>query len=237
MLIALGYGVAWREGGVLAGTALAFILDDAHATVGGVQVAPELQGRGIGKHLLRAVIRGAGRRALILNATLEGAGLYAALGFERCGVVQQWQAAEPARLPRGRTRPGTPADADAIARLDAEAHGIARTTVLQALSQGAVAIAGTDRPTGFAISRRFGRGHLVGPVVAPDRETAIALAAAVQPPGFTRFDVVAGPGSLAATLEAHGFDSVGDVQVMVRGTWPTPPGPARAFGLASQTFG
>jgi hypothetical protein len=84
--------------------------------------------------------------------------------------------------------------------------------------------------------RRFGRGALIGPVVASDRAEAETLFAGLLQPGFTRVDFRAGSG-LAEAVGAVGLVSVEDVTVMVHGSWPTPPAGPSVFGLGAQAFG
>ncbi|WP_158742898.1 GNAT family N-acetyltransferase [Acidisphaera sp. L21] len=233
MLLRLGHGVAWREDGALAGTAVWFPLGPDHASIGLVQVAPGLQGRGIGRQMMRRVMAQAGPRSLVLHATVEGAPLYASLGFAVAGVVEQWQGvvtrADAPGLP---VRRGTAADRAAIVRLDAAATGLQRAAVVDAcMADAAVMVMGGA----YAMRRAFGRGQLIGPMVAPDGATGAALLHALAEPGFLRLDVPAG--TLAAEMTALGLRSVEPVQIMRTGTWPEPIGPARRFALASQALG
>jgi GNAT superfamily N-acetyltransferase len=227
MALSLGRGVAWREAGELLGTAMMVPLDAGHATIGLVQVAPSLQGRGIGRCLMEAAIALAEGRNLMLHATPEGAGLYAKLGFEACGVVQQWHgmtshAGSPAAL----------AALDEIISLDRAATGLDRQALLRTLF--AAGTAHVDGAGGYAIRRIFGRGALIGPVVASSDAAAVALVAGLGRPGFLRVDIPAGRVALAQALAGMGLASVSDVTVMVRGTWPPAPG---LFALSSQAFG
>src|SRR5260370_37952183 len=84
-------------------------------TIGMMLVAPERQGRGIGRALMTALIAELEPRALMLNATAEGRGLCEKLGFLPLGLVRQHQArlaGRPAPPPRpaGPLRPARPRD-------------------------------------------------------------------------------------------------------------------------------
>ena len=69
---------------------------------------------------------------------------------------------------------------------------------------------------GYAMRRDFGRGALVGPIVAASPDEAAGLVMSLQQPGFQRLDVPAGCGMIEA-LGERGLVSIEDVQVMVRG--------------------
>lgn len=234
----LGHGVAWRENGRLAGTAMWFPLDEAHASIGLVQVAPDMQGRGLGRRLMHAVIDAAGDRSLMLHATPEGAALYASLGFKPGAGVQQWQGmVTPPECRSAGIRMATANDHAAIARLDHEATGLQRCAALAALlGDGVIVVAEADsKMTGFAVRRSFGRGGLIGPIVAPDIAIAEALAGSLATPGFQRMDL-AGP-ALSAFARDRGLSCVGEVMAMSTGDWPAPAGPAVRLAVASQALG
>lgn len=93
--------------------------------------------------------------------------------------------------------------------------------------------------TGFALLRRFGRGHVIGPVVAQDAEQAKALIGhflAARPGQFLRVDVPEA-GGLCPWLEQFGLLDAGPVIGMVRGADPLEPRPVGNFALISQAFG
>ena len=96
------------------------------------------------------------------------------------------------------------------------------------------------QPAGFAILRAFGRGMIIGPVMASNEDEAIALVAAAAraaPAGVLRADIPATAERLAAWLAAAGLPVIDTVTVMLRGSWPaTWQGPQR-FGLALQAWG
>ena len=82
-----------------------------------------------------------------------------------------------ASVPRPVTRPELAAampDVESLAELDQEALGFSRTEVLQAVL-GRADTRFIRRPLGFAIVRAGRVAHHLGPIVATNEETAIAL--------------------------------------------------------------
>lgn len=224
--LAHGEGVvAVRDSQVVA-TALRWLWGKRHATLGMVIVSQALQGRRIGQHLMNVLMHGLDDRVVLLHATAEGRGLYERVGFRIAGEIRQHQGiAAPAQLvalPEGeRLRPLGRNDAKALIALDTKAAGMPRDTMIeQLLAEGeTVVLARGSEAIGFSVLRRFGRGHAIGPVVAPDLESAKALIGywcSRQAGRFLRVDVDAASG-LPEWLESVGLERVGMATVMVRG--------------------
>ena len=248
LMQALGQGLVAERQGKLVGTALGWRYGADWATLGMIAVYAEMQGHGIGRRLLRALMQEQEGRSLALHATRAGMSLYAAEGFAPTGTVVQHRGVaarpEPAPLPHGmRLRPAAPADVPAVAALDRVACGMDRTHLLAELldQPRGVALEDSGAITGFALLRRFGRGHVIGPVAAPDLERAKAMIAPLldrYAGQFMRIDIPKESG-LCAWLTAAGLTEAGTVIRMVRGT-DTDTSAKRAvctFGLASQAFG
>ncbi len=246
MMLNLGEGVAIADGERLAGTAMCWRFGPDWATMGLIAVDAALQGQGIGRRMMGALMEGLAGRGIALHATRAGLPLYAALGFEPTGTTLQHQGAvtQPGLLPLppgARLRPAGPADLPALAALDRAAGGVDRTALLAALLAlpGGVALDGAGGPLGFALTRGFGRGQLIGPVVAADEAGARAMIAHLlgQRIGqFVRVDVPKESG-LAAWLPGLGLEDAGTVIRMVRGRDAAPSRRARVFALASQAWG
>jgi predicted N-acetyltransferase YhbS len=245
-MLRLGEGFAARTGTTLIGTTLAWRYGNHQATVGMVMVRAEHQGRGIGRRLMEMVLAELGNCGVLLHATAAAAPLYARLGFVPTGEVRQYhgtfRADAPVRLPLGdRLRPAEAADAERIAALDAAGGGQDRAVLiaaLQAEGQGVV-LEREGRPQGFALLRRFGRGHVVGPVVAPDADAGAALidhCLRQRPQGFVRIDMPASSG-LGLWLETRGMAVTDVVQAMRRGAAPPTSQACTTFALASQALG
>ena len=241
----LGHGVAVEIDAGLAATALWWPYEKAFASFGMIIVAPALQGRGIGRLLMDELLRQTDGRAIVLNSTREGYRLYERLGFVPCGQVNQHQAVlavAPSDSPANDViRPLRPEDIDAILDLDCRASGMQRTRLLEALfAIGKIAVIEREgRVQGYACVRRWGRGVVVGPVIARDAADAKALVAALAAEhrgDFVRIDVPASSG-LSPWLEAIGLPQVDHVVSMVRGKPPTRAADATLFALSNQSLG
>lgn len=244
--LGLGEGIAAVRDGELVGTALHWRWGRQHATVGHVMVTPRMQGQRLGQHLMHAVMLGLEDRTVLLHATAEGRGVYERMGFAIVGEVRQHQGiAAPAQLVAlpddGRLRPLGRNDAEALVALDARAAGMPREAMLrQLLAEGETVVLARDgEAVGFSIVRRFGRGHAIGPVVAPDLTSAQALIGhwcSRYAGKFLRIDVDATSG-LPEWLEAQSLPRVGTVTTMVRGA-ALERGPASGYwALVSQALG
>jgi hypothetical protein len=173
--------------------------------------------------------------------------LYERLGFGRIGLVRQHQAriagalAGP-RPPAVPVRRAVPADYDRLCALDAAAFGADRTALIARLLMAGEAWVVDDgaRAAGFAILREFGRGQMIGPVVAASEDAAIALAAAAASAaraGVLRVDIPAHAQRLADWLIEAGLPPIDTVTTMLRGGWPAASNGVQRFGVALQAVG
>ena len=241
----LGEGVVVASEERILGTALSWCWGANDATIGLVIVAPELQGRRIGNRMMEVLLGRLAPRNVLLHATAAGRGLYERLGFVVTGEVDQHQGMlrslpEVALRAGGQLRPFERGDAEALAAIDARAAGMSRAAMLHRLFEDGktVVYERGGEVAGFAVLRRFGRGHAIGPVAAPDVEAARALIAACcrQAEGFVRIDVHATSG-LHRWLETLGLMRTGGATVMVRGRVPQ-RGPAQGgWAVVSQATG
>lgn len=238
-----GFG-AYTQAGELAGTAYCWPHSDMLATLGMVIVSSSLQGKGVGAALTRAAIDAAGARSIQLNATEAGFPLYEKLGFVPVGTIQQHQgviaaAPEAPRENGMKTRPIEKTDEAAIGRLDAAAVGTGRSRLLASLMSFAEGrmLEEDGKPAGFALIRPFGRGRLIGPIVAPDTRGARLLVGDLlkgEVGNFVRIDTPSG--EFSSWLQERGLQPAGPVTAMVKGRLPDKGG-LRLFGLVSQALG
>jgi hypothetical protein len=141
-----------------------------------------------------------------------------------------------------RIRPIGPRDEPALADLSRRALGRSSTVSLKHL-MGVASLVAIDRYgelIGYAALRKFGLGHVIGPVVAPDAERAKALIAhwaGSRAGSFMRLDVPDASG-LSPWLTDMGLVQVdATVPVLVRGEAPRPDPSMTRFALLSQSLG
>jgi GNAT superfamily N-acetyltransferase len=238
--LALSTGVAAVSGKRIVGTVLVTPYRDDAATINMVIVEEASRGRGLGRKLMDAALALAGNRALRLVATDEGVPLYKRLGFEKTGTIAQHQGFVRSVDIHTGIRPPRPADIPVITELDRMAYGVDRTNLISHLVEiGSFAV--LDRAgalAGFSTLRPFGRGEVIGPVVARDADDAKALIAhflAARAGTFVRLDTDAASG-LGAWLAEHGLDHVDDGIAMQRPVAAS-VAPFTTFALASQALG
>ncbi len=241
------------DGARVVGTALMTPYGEDAATINMVIVDESMRGRGLGRRLMDEVMALAGSRPLRLIATRDGLPLYEKLGFREVGTVVQHQGpAEP--VPQPVTEDVAPADAAALpsliaaslTALDRHAFGADRSALFTRLAEVArfALLRRNGAVVGFAALRDFGRGKVIGPVVAPDADGAKALIAfflAAHPGGFLRVDTTVDTG-LGPWLAERGLRHVGGGIAMRRpapqpAPTDTPATPVMTYALASQALG
>lgn len=242
----VGQGFVALDGDQVAGTAMSWLYGDTVARIGMIIVDPNRQRSGIGRELMSYVLDQCSGRCMVLNATAEGRALYDRLGFRPSGRIVQHQGivsqALHAALPPGhRLREATAADIDVLTRLDAMAGGVERPRVVASLLTlgHTVMLEHDGEAVGFAVVRSFGRGALIGPVVAQSRSAAAAMIDALlrrHHGTFVRIDIVE-DGVLSASLDAAGLVRVDDVQRMFLGTLPGSAPDMQVFALVNQALG
>jgi len=240
----LGEGFVLERAGTVIGTAAWWPYGETHASAGMIIVAKAAQGRGYGARLMDALLASAHPRTVALNSTAEGIVLYRRRGFVPAGIIHQHQGIPRGRFkapPSGLVRPMAVSDFEAITRLDQEATGLERRRMLDELVQSGdgYVLQRDGTPRGYAICRLFGRGHVIGPVVADSQANARALieaALARLGRAFVRIDTSA-TSQLGEWLEGIGLQQVSDATTMILGAPATSTGPARLFALANQSFG
>ena len=212
------------------------------ATINMVLVDEAARGDGLGRKLMEAAAALAGSRALRLIATREGLPLYQKLGFRETGTIVQHQGQVRRIAPPTHVRPAEAREISAIIELDRSAYGADRDDLLRGFAKvGRFAVLVDDlRIAGFAAVRAFGRGDVIGPVVAANANDAKALLAhfmAEREGQFVRVDAAESP-QMGSWLTDKGLVRVDEGVAMQRPVVSRSSGAALAtFALASQAFG
>ena len=219
----VGHGiVAHDEIGRVLGSAMWFPHGSDFATVGMVITSPRLQALGAAQWLMRRVFSECKGRNLRLNATRAARKLYLSLGFRPESTVYQRQgeARGPDQMPRppegAELRRLDEADLAAVAELDAQGFGASRVELLAALLKQSIGFGlyRHGRLEAFALCRPFGRGHVVGPVVASNGKDATVVVAphvTAHDGEFLRLDTHLAEGEFCTFVASSGlalFDTV-----------------------------
>lgn len=243
LILRISRGVVALSEGRVIGTAFCTPFGAHLAAINMIIVDAERRGCGLGRRLMLEVMALAGERTLRLVATEDGRPLYEKLGFVATGTIVQHQGIVtglvevPAEMEWAETRDGR-----TIVELDRAAFGADRSTLMSCLlEEGRTAVLREQgRIVGFAHCRPFGRGFVIGPVVARNPEEAkrlITMQMKDRQGSFLRIDTGIQAG-LASWVDAQGLPEVGSGTVMYRGTPLRLPSAAPfTFALASQALG
>lgn len=239
LTLSVSKGVAVLRDGDVVGTSLCSLLGDV-ATLNMIVVDARMRGHGLGRLMMEKVIEIAGPRELRLVATKEGYPLYEKMGFVTSGHIKQHQGIVGPVTVTQSIREAEKNDMPEIVRMDTAASGMSREKLLSSIafedtSEGVALVA----DGGFAMLRRFGRGQVVGPVVANDKQTAKALIceAANRCEGtFLRIDLPA-EHELSGFVETLGLADAGGGICMKRAAQDRDPQDMKTYALVSQALG
>lgn len=257
MLLDLGQGLAAvDEIGRVVGTVMWLRYRPDFAMVCMLITLPRLQEQGAGSWLMEKAHELNPGVVFGLTATREAKRLYRSLGYGyeqkvlRCQGEAAPDALNPGKvMPFARTegslRPLQAEDHDSLLRLDCAAIGLDRSAVFRSLlpvSQGHVLIR-NEEIVAFALCRPFGRGHVIGPVIAATEADAIAVSrpyVEVHAGRFLRADTPACNTAFTNFLVASGMqihDSATSMGLGRAPYMPSIPGGPRRIALASQALG
>ena len=224
-----GFFMAEQDGRLAA--AISVVNHDAdHAFLGLYICHPDFRGQGIGLALWTHALRHAGGRSVGLDGVPAQQANYTRAGFVATGSTLRLEGPVLA-VPRAQDvslRLAGAGDRDPLLALDRAAVGYARPAFLsgwitQTPGRRTVVADGPTGPVGFATARLCRSGGKIGPVIAPDTVTALALiAAAAQTLDLERIavDVPQQNAALLNALFAADFAETFRTARMVRGTQP-----------------
>ncbi|MWB78715.1 GNAT family N-acetyltransferase [Pseudooceanicola sp. 216_PA32_1] len=234
LTLSVSRGVVALQGDEVVGTALCSLFGEV-AAINMIIVDARMRGRGLGRKLMQAVLDIASPREQRLTATEDGLPLYEKLGFVVVGEIIQHQGIARAAEAEEPVQVNAPADLAELAAMDHAASGMDRRDLIAGILKTGELL---RAERGFALLRLFGRGKVLGPVVAQDAATARALiaAGATRAAGeFLRIDLP--DWALAPFAESLGLAHVGGGTAMTRAARAAPDTDYTTFALASQALG
>ena len=224
---------------------MVFSYGDEMSMIGMMMTHPKLQGGGMGEVILDLLMKDTGTDRLRLNATKSAHRLYRKAGFTETGTVVQYQGqvnAAPVQSTAS-LRAAEEQDLPDILALDRATFGADRTAIIKSLFENSqtVVLEKNGRVTGFAMCRMFGRGHVIGPLVAGNEDDAVALVSdhlSRHIGRFVRLDADERHGALGNFLNDCGLETYDRVIPMSRGGAVGPEGAVDwVYSLAGQAIG
>lgn len=244
-MLTAGEGIGVRDAaGHWIGTGLVLPLGDRIAWVSMVLVTTAQRRRGIGGALLAHCFARAESQGLIagLDATELGRPVYLQHGFRDVYALRRWRLEQAPQdvAPAGATAISllSTADLAEMAHFDAPRSGLQRENVLAHLMQRRRALAFAARRggalAGYVLARDGRLATQIGPVVADDAETAVALVAAAMRAGTPPFmiDVPDAHSQLTGWLARQGATAPRGFMRMLRGSFPPVEDARYVFSLA-----
>ncbi|TIL37689.1 MAG: GNAT family N-acetyltransferase [Mesorhizobium sp.] len=237
-------GIAALEEERVVATIMMTPYGDNAAAINMVIVDAAMRGRGLGRKMMEEALAKAGERTCCLTATQDGLPLYEKLGFVTTGEIVQHQGealavSAPAHVSWAESR-----DLARLEVLDREAFGHDRSALMERLFERAkfAVIRDEGDTQAFSAIRPFGRGLVVGPVVARNGAEAKALIdflLAHHQGKFVRVDTDVST-DLAEWLTGRGLAHVGGGITMRRSMAThkeSKPAHHRTYALVSQALG
>ena len=230
--------------GELAGTVVSTPYGEDVAAISMVLVAKRYERRGLGGRLMRHVMDNGATASLCLTATAYGRPLYERLGFRSVGLCTTYKGVSdgPSRQRASRQRASVPVEAvdmPDVHELDTEVFGADRSQVVAGLPAFCETLRVVRDETGIA---GYGGAWwnddqaVIGPVIARDDATALALVDEIVPAGPIRLDIDHRHPELIDWAGGHGLRPAFSTTVMEYGA-PVANDPSRLYLPVAQALG
>jgi GNAT superfamily N-acetyltransferase len=218
------YGIDDPDGG-LAGAVVSTRYGTGVAAIGMMLVARKQERQGLGRRLMTHALDRSGTAGAWLTATDYGRPLYERLGFRTIGHSSAYTGSfrpRPSDPAQPVSRPMTAADLPAVLALDAEVCGVPRTELVTRLPAFCTSLRVVDGPsgiTGYGGAWRNESITVLGPLIAGDGQTALALLSdlAAEAEGPLRVDVEHRWPALIDWAVEHGLSRAFTTAVMIHG--------------------
>lgn len=233
-----GWGITAPDGALAASTLV--IPFERFAWVSMVLVLPEHRRKGYATRLLRVALADLRVRGLtpILDATPAGREVYRQEGFRDTWTFRRFSL-KRSRPEQRKTGPHPIFRWDELLRLDQEAFGASRETLLRALERRLPQCAASAGGEGFVLGREGREARQIGPLVARDEETALRLlqesVGALRAPLYV--DVVDHAPHLQEWLREQGFEFQRPFTRMVHGADRAPGNERLVYCVAGPELG
>jgi GNAT superfamily N-acetyltransferase len=246
-MLGAGRGFGLRDAnGRWEASSLVLPLGDKLAWISMVLVTKARRRSGVGTGLLKRCIAEvqAGGAVAGLDATEQGRPIYLPFGFRDLYKISRWHFdGVKHAAPSDALRPMTAADLPALLAYDSALSRMERSRLLTHLAarqpaMAFVAHAGA-RLSGFVLGREGRTAHSIGPVIADDEATGLALIAkaASSVPGPFIIDVPEAHADVHDWLERQGATSPRGYVRMTLGSAPGLDDPGHVFALAGPELG
>jgi len=234
-----GWGLSTPDGTLVASTLV--LPYGRFAWISMVLVLPAHRRKGHASRLLRVAIADLRERGLlpVLDATPAGREVYRQEGFHDTWTFKRFVLEKGVRTLFSKKGPDPFFRWDWLLPLDAEAFGADREVLLRDLQRRLPAAALALGESGFVLGRDGREARQLGPLVARDEATALALLqsglAAVQPPVYV--DIVDHAPRLQEWVQARGFAFQRPFTRMVHGLAAAPGNERLVYCVAGPELG
>ncbi|WP_137789267.1 GNAT family N-acetyltransferase [Bacillus sp. E(2018)] len=242
------YGHKNSEGKIVSSAAI-IPYDTNLASIGMVIVNEKYRGFGLGRQSTQKCIDSVPENtSIMLISTEEGKPLYEYLGFNTVDFVHKYLCNNyiPNQLLINREitiNEYNEHDISAIIELDAAGYGDRRRKLLfNRIKQSEQCLVVKDlneKIIGFGLSILGPVNLLIGPIVAPDSNTAALLVDKLvhNHQGNLRIDVTSNSNELMIFLEKSGFVKVSKPPIMIKNSFTMPNRNNELFAITAQIFG
>jgi hypothetical protein len=241
-MLGAGHGFGLRTDGKWEASSLVLPLGDRLAWISMVLVTKARRRGGVGTGLLKRCIAEVQSNGAVagLDATEQGRPIYVPLGFRDLYKISRWHFDGVKEMsPAGTVRPMTAADLPAVLAYDRARSVMDRSKLLTHLAERQPAMAWVSDSGGFVLGREGRTAYSIGPVVADDEATGLALIAkaASSAPGPFIIDVPEAHADIRRWLERQGAVSPRGYVRMTLGSAPGLDDPSHVFALAGPELG
>ena len=236
-----GFGLRGSDGKWEA-SSLILPLGEKLAWISMVLVTKARRQGGVGTGLLKRCIAEVQTSGAVagLDATEQGRPIYLPLGFRDLYKISRWHFDGVKEMPFiDKVRPMTAADLPAVLAYDRKLSRMDRPALLRHLAARQPAMAFVADSGGFVLGREGRTAYSIGPVIADDEATGLALIAqaASSVPGPFIIDVPDAHADIRQWLERQGAVSPRGYMRMTLGSAPGLDDPSHVFALAGPELG